>query len=219
MSEDVNFPRHRAAELLKVQTPMLMRENHLVDTLVYDQTDFEHLTRHFDHSKYTVKEPVLAGNPDKIKSQYIADFLKYRFEQPSPELYSTSSKFIINFYSPGVLINPYRIPLLNTAILLTSGFILTMAHSYLRIEYFLAAFRFLNLTILLGLLFIMLQIYEYTFSGFSMNDGVYGSIFYMLTGFHGFHVIVGTIFLIVCTCRLRASHFTSNNHFAFEAAA
>lgn len=52
-----------------------------------------------------------------------------------------------------------------------------------------------------------------------MNDGVYGSIFYMLTGFHGFHVIVGTIFLIVCAFRMRASHFTSNNHFAFEAAA
>jgi len=74
-------------------------------------------------------------------------------------------------------------------------------------------------TILFGLYFITLQAYEYTYSGFSMNDGVYGSIFYMLTGFHGFHVIIGTIFLIVCTFRLRLSHFTSNNHFAFEAAA
>lgn len=115
--------------------------------------------------------------------------------------------------------NPYRIPLLNTALLLTSGFVLTLAHSYLRIEYFLAAFRSLYITILFGIFFILLQGYEYFYTGFAMNDGVYGSIFYMLTGFHGFHVIVGTVFLIVCAFRLKASHFTSNNHFAFEAAA
>jgi len=134
-------------------------------------------------------------------------------------LFCTSTNLTVNFYHPGVLVNPYRIPLLNTALLLTSGFVLTVAHSYLRIENFLAAFRALNITIFFGLFFILLQGYEYFFSTFAINDGVYGSIFYMLTGFHGFHVIVGTIFLIVCTCRLRASHFTSNNHFAFEAAA
>jgi heme/copper-type cytochrome/quinol oxidase subunit 3 len=108
----------------------------------------------------------------------------------------------INLYSPGVLINPYKIPLLNTAILLTSGFILTLSHSYLRTEYFLPSFRSINITISLGLGFILLQAFEYTLSGYSINDGVYGSIFYMLTGFHGFHVIVGTIFLIVCSCRM-----------------
>ena len=109
--------------------------------------------------------------------------------------------------------------MLNTAILLTSGFILTVSHSYLREELYRACYRTLLLTIYFGLYFIFLQAREYVYSGFSMNDGVYGSIFYMLTGFHGFHVIVGTIFLIVCAFRLRLSHFTSNNHFAFEAAA
>jgi cytochrome c oxidase subunit III len=125
----------------------------------------------------------------------------------------------INLHCHGVLINPYKVPLLNTAVLVTSGFILTMAHSYLRVEFFRACYRFMVGTVAFGLYFIMLQAYEYTYSGFSMNDGVYGSIFYMLTGFHGFHVIIGTIFLIVVTCRLRLSHFTANNHFAFEAAA
>jgi cytochrome c oxidase subunit 3 len=75
------------------------------------------------------------------------------------------------------------------------------------------------LTIYLGIYFILLQLHEYSSSGFSINDGVYGSVFYMLTGFHGFHVIIGTIFLTVCLFRLRLSHFTANNHFAFEAAA
>jgi len=94
-----------------------------------------------------------------------------------------------------------------------------VSHSYLRVEYFRASYRLLIVTILLGLSFIYLQCGEYAHSGFSINDGAYGSIFYMLTGFHGFHVIVGTIFLIVCAFRLRLSHFTANNHFAFEAAA
>jgi heme/copper-type cytochrome/quinol oxidase subunit 3 len=125
----------------------------------------------------------------------------------------------INLYSRGVLINPYKIPLLNTAILITSGFVLTLSHSYIRTEIFRACYRTLIFTICLGLLFISLQAKEYIYSGFSMNDGVYGSIFYMLTGFHGFHVIIGTIFLIVIAFRVRLSHFTHNNHFAFEAAA
>jgi heme/copper-type cytochrome/quinol oxidase subunit 3 len=97
--------------------------------------------------------------------------------------------------------------------------VLTLAHSYLRVEFFRASFRALLTTILLGLYFILLQLHEYSSSGFSINDGVYGSIFYILTGFHGFHVIIGTVFLIVCVFRLRLSHFTANNHFAFEAAA
>jgi cytochrome c oxidase subunit 3 len=104
-------------------------------------------------------------------------------------------------------------------VLLTSGFILTVSHSYLRVEFFRACYRLLLTTIYFGLFFIFLQSTEYIYSGFSINDGSYGSIFYILTGFHGFHVIVGTIFLIVCAFRLRLSHFTANNHFAFEAAA
>lgn len=76
-------------------------------------------------------------------------------------LFCGSTNLTVNFYHPGVLVNPYRIPLLNTALLLTSGFVLTLAHSYLRVENFLAALRSLNITIFFGVFFILLQGYEY----------------------------------------------------------
>jgi len=76
----------------------------------------------------------------------------------------------------------------------------------------------LAITIIFAFYFLGCQAYEYTHASFSINDGSYGSIFYMLTGLHGFHVIVGTIFLCVCLYRLINAHFTSTNHFGFEAA-
>lgn len=217
LSENVNFPRSFNTDIIKTQTPMLIRENHAVSTLYYDKTDFEQTIR----SQYfptVLKKPSKSYDVDTLKSSLFANFLVLQL-WPTNALYAGVSKVFINLYSPGVLINPYKVPLLNTAISLTSGFVLTLSHSYLRTEYFLPSFRSINITILMGLGFILLQGFEYTFSGYSINDGVYGSIFYMLTGFHGFHVIVGTIFLIVCSYRMWASHFTSSNHFAFEAAA
>lgn len=180
---------------------MLIRENHTTNsTLYYDKTDFEQTVR----ARYfpeAIKKPTKFYDADRIKSSIFGKFLVLQLWINNP-LYTGVSNVFINLYSPGVLINPYKIPLLNTAILLTSGFILTLSHSYLRTEYFLPSFRSINITISLGLGFILLQAFEYTLSGYSINDGVYGSIFYMLTGFHGFHVIVGTIFLIVCSCRM-----------------
>jgi len=196
---------------------MLVRENHAVSTLYYDKTDFEQTVR-TQYFPTDIKKPTKFYDVDTVRSSLFARFLVFQL-YPNQALYTGVSKVFVNLYSPGVLINPYKVPLLNTAILLTSGFVLTLSHSYLRTEYFLPSFRSINITILMGLGFILLQGFEYTFSGYSINDGVYGSIFYMLTGFHGFHVIVGTIFLIVCSCRMWASHFTSSNHFAFEAAA
>lgn len=86
-------------------------------------------------------------------------------------------------------------------------------------ENFYAVLINLGITIALGALFFVIQMVEYCNAGFSMNDGVFGSIFYLITGFHGLHVVIGTIFLMVCWCRTYLSHFTSNNHFAFEASA
>jgi len=77
----------------------------------------------------------------------------------------------------------------------------------------------LILTIILAVLFTMLQIFEYQEASFDISDGIYGSTFYLATGFHGFHVIVGTIFLFVCLLRLINYHFTTAHHFGFEAAA
>jgi cytochrome c oxidase subunit 3 len=77
----------------------------------------------------------------------------------------------------------------------------------------------LFVTIVLGLIFTGFQIVEYVSATFSINDGIYGSLFYMCTGFHGFHVVVGTIFLIVCFFRQLGNHFSAQRHFGFEAAA
>jgi heme/copper-type cytochrome/quinol oxidase subunit 3 len=77
----------------------------------------------------------------------------------------------------------------------------------------------LILTVILALLFTGLQAFEYQEASFDISDGIYGSTFYLATGFHGFHVIIGTIFLTVCLIRLIKYHFTTKHHFGFEAAA
>jgi cytochrome c oxidase subunit 3 len=71
----------------------------------------------------------------------------------------------------------------------------------------------------LGLIFTSLQAFEYIHAPFSISDGIYGSLFYMMTGFHGFHVIVGTVFLIIAFLRLRLGHFTKEHHLGLEVAA
>jgi heme/copper-type cytochrome/quinol oxidase subunit 3 len=79
--------------------------------------------------------------------------------------------------------------------------------------------HFLILTIFLGILFMFLQVFEYKTAPFSITDGIYGSLFFLLTGFHGLHVMIGIIFLIVCAKRMEKEHFTSKHHLGFEAAA
>lgn len=123
-----------------------------------------------------------------------------------------------NLYDRGLLINPFKIPLLNTCILLTSGAWLTISHIKLKRGEFLESLIFLFITLIFAILFIVLQFSEYVKSGFGINDTVYGGIFYLLTGFHGFHVIIGTIFLAICLVRMHLMHFSPSNHFGFEAA-
>jgi heme/copper-type cytochrome/quinol oxidase subunit 3 len=77
----------------------------------------------------------------------------------------------------------------------------------------------LLMTIILALIFTLCQIIEYFLSKFSIFDGIYGSIFFIATGFHGLHVIIGTLFLIVCLCRINFDNFSKQHHFGFEAAA
>ncbi len=115
--------------------------------------------------------------------------------------------------------DPFGIPLLNTLILLTSGVTVTWAHHEIRADNRKRAITALWLTILLGATFTGFQAYEYIHAPFGFTSGIYGSTFYMATGFHGFHVIVGTIFLSVCLARLYKGHFTPDHHFGFEAAA
>nr|UPX88361.1 cytochrome c oxidase subunit III [Renocera pallida] len=115
--------------------------------------------------------------------------------------------------------NPFQIPLLNTTILLSSGVTITWAHHSIMEGNHSQSIQGLSLTILLGIYFSILQAYEYDEASFSMADSVYGSTFFMATGFHGFHVIVGTTFLSVCLIRLCQNHFSKSHHFGFEAAA
>jgi len=117
------------------------------------------------------------------------------------------------------VLNPWHIPLLNTLILLLSGCSVTWSHHALLHDYRKEAITGLLLTIVLALIFTSLQGLEYITANFTISDGIYGSTFYMATGFHGFHVILGTIFLGVCMQRMLKYHFTVSHHFGFEAAA
>lgn len=115
--------------------------------------------------------------------------------------------------------NPKEIPLLNTIILLTSGATVTWAHHSILLGKKFEAVYGLIATVLLAILFTALQAFEYSEAAFNISDGIYGSTFFMATGFHGFHVIIGTLFLTVCLFRLINNHFTILHHFGFEAAA
>jgi len=115
--------------------------------------------------------------------------------------------------------DPWKVPLLNTMILLTSGATVTWAHHALMAGNRKEVIDSLLLTVGLGVIFTCFQAYEYANAAFSITDTVYGSVFYMATGFHGFHVIVGTLFLFVCLIRHIYYHFTRTHHFGFEAAA
>nr|YP_010946406.1 cytochrome c oxidase subunit III [Haplosymploce aurantiaca]WGO57124.1 cytochrome c oxidase subunit III [Haplosymploce aurantiaca] len=115
--------------------------------------------------------------------------------------------------------NPLQIPLLNTAILLASGVTVTWAHHGLLENNYNQSLQGLFFTVILGLYFTALQAYEYVEAPFTIADSVYGSTFFMATGFHGLHVIIGTTFLLTCLMRHLYLHFSSGHHFGFEAAA
>nr|YP_008758086.1 cytochrome c oxidase subunit III [Jellisonia amadoi]AGW80400.1 cytochrome c oxidase subunit III [Jellisonia amadoi] len=132
---------------------------------------------------------------------------------PSIELGSMWPPHNINSF------NPFQIPLLNTAILLSSGISITWAHHSLMENLHSQTLISLLITIILGIYFSILQAYEYLEAPFTIADSVYGSTFFMATGFHGLHVIIGTLFLLICWIRLNLFHFSSTHHFGFEAAA
>nr|YP_009110523.1 cytochrome c oxidase subunit III [Lepidodactylus lugubris]BAP90302.1 cytochrome oxidase subunit 3 [Lepidodactylus lugubris] len=116
-------------------------------------------------------------------------------------------------------LSPFDVPLLNTAVLLASGVTVTWAHHSIMGGERKEALQGLTLTILLGLYFTMLQAMEYIEAPFTIADATYGSTFFVATGFHGLHVIIGTSFLAVCLMRQVNYHFTTHHHFGFEAAA
>ena len=124
---------------------------------------------------------------------------------------------------PFQVMTPFWLPTINTALLLSSGVTLTIAHHLLRENHRARAIVFMWITVLLGATFVGVQGYEYfhayTDLNLKLTSGAYGSTFFMLTGFHGFHVIVGMLMLLFITLRLMKGHFTPERHFGFEGAA
>ncbi|MDP1670438.1 cytochrome c oxidase subunit 3 [Phaeovulum sp.] len=150
-------------------------------------------------------------------SAWFWSFFKHAMYPMSP-----ASPAVDGIWPPAGIVpfDPWHLPLINTLILLLSGVTLTWAHHTLvhggsRREVSQA----LILTVLLGLSFTGLQAFEYSHAAFGLSGNIYGAVFFMATGFHGAHVIIGTIFLFVCLLRVRAGHFTAERHVGFEAAA
>ena len=115
--------------------------------------------------------------------------------------------------------NPWRVPLLNTIILISSGVRVTWSHKAIEENRHTQAINSLILTIILGLYFTALQAMEYYEATFRFADSAYGSTFFIATGFHGLHVIVGTLFLLACLVRIAKGLFSVSHHFGFIAAA
>jgi len=131
--------------------------------------------------------------------------------------------------SPGGIVEPFQamtpfwLPTINTALLLSSGVTLTIAHHALRENHRGKTIAFMWATVILGLVFLFVQGYEYFHAYRDLNlkltSGAYGSTFFLLTGFHGFHVFVGMLMLLFITLRLMKGHFSAEHHFGFEGAA
>jgi cytochrome c oxidase subunit 3 len=124
---------------------------------------------------------------------------------------------------PFTTVGPFWLPTINTALLLTSGVTMTIAHHALIEGKRSKTIAFMWTTVLLGFIFLCVQGYEYyhlyTDLNLKLTSGVYGSTFFMLTGFHGFHVFIGMLMLLFITLRLQKGHFTPQRHFGFEGAA
>ena len=160
--------------------------------------------------------PWLAGEGDKGISNMLWPNFEYTWpllNNPDPKLYP----------APEGTISAWGLPLINTILLVSSSFTLTWAHHALRKNNRQHLKIGLGLTVLLGVAFLILQIEEYVHAytelGLTLGSGIYGATFFMLTGFHGAHVTLGTIMLIVIWLRCYKGHFTKENHFAFEAVA
>ena len=145
------------------------------------------------------------------------------FKAVWPTLAAGATASPAGIVEPFQTMGPFWLPTINTALLLTSGVTLTIAHHALQHGDRSKTIKFMWMTVILGLVFLFVQGYEYAHAWSDMNlklsSGVYGSTFYMLTGFHGFHGFVGMLMLLFITLRLQKGHFTKDRHFGFEGAA
>jgi cytochrome c oxidase subunit 3 len=140
-----------------------------------------------------------------------------------PSLAAGATASPAGIIEPFTTMGPFWLPTINTALLLTSGVTLTIAHHALLDSNRSKTVAYMWLTVLLGVTFLFVQGFEYyhayTEYNLKLTSGIYGSTFFMLTGFHGFHVFVGMLMLLATTLRLQKGHFTAERHFGFEGAA
>ncbi len=145
------------------------------------------------------------------------------FKAVWPSLAAGATGSPAGIVEPFATMTPFWLPTINTALLLSSGVTLTIAHHALIADKRARTIAFMWATVLLGIVFLTVQGYEYYHAYHELNlklsSGVYGSTFFMLTGFHGFHVFVGMLMLLFITLRLQKGHFTAERHFGFEGAA
>lgn len=133
--------------------------------------------------------------------------------------YSLTTIYDLGFYWPGIgleTVKTYRLPLLNTFLLLLSGITLTVSHKAMIIGQLAKAKIYLIVTILLGSIFEVLQIIEYKLTPYFLTDFIFGTMFYFLTGLHGLHVLIGIIFLTICLIRLFKGQLIKESHLGFE---
>ena len=152
-------------------------------------------------------------------SAWFWSFFKHAMYPMNPD---GTSPMVDGIFPPAGIetFDPWHLPLINTLILLCSGMAATWAHHALVHENNRKDMKNgLILAVALGVLFTIFQIYEYSHAAFGFAGNIYGANFFMATGFHGFHVFIGTIFLLVCLIRLQRGHFTPERHVGFEAAA
>ncbi|AOY89368.1 cytochrome c oxidase subunit 3 [Marinobacter salinus] len=159
--------------------------------------------------------PWLGGEGDRGSSAMLWDGFRSTWpliNNPSPEAYP----------GPKEVISAWGLPLMNTILLVTSSLTITVAHHALKAGNRAKTKLWLGATIALAVVFVFVQGYEYMHAyqdlSLTLQSGIYGSTFFMLTGFHGAHVILGTLMLIIMLIRIQKGHFTADNHFGFEAA-
>jgi cytochrome c oxidase subunit 3 len=164
----------------------------------------------------TFSIPWLGGEGDKGSTNMLWEGFQATWpllNTPDPESYP----------APEGIIGPWGLPLINTVLLVTSSITLTVAHHALKENHRQKLKTWLAATIGLALVFVCVQGYEYVHAyqdlNLTLESGIYGSTFFMLTGFHGAHVILGTLMLVIMLIRIQKGHFTADNHFGFEAAA
>lgn len=158
--------------------------------------------------------PWLGGEGDKGSTNMLWEGFQASWpliNNPNPEAYP----------GPKEVIGPWGLPLINTILLVTSSFTVTVAHHALKAGSRAKVKLWLGATIVLALLFLTLQVQEYVHAyhelDLTLQSGIYGSTFFMLTGFHGAHVLLGSLMLIIMFFRIQKGHFTAESHFGFEA--